>query len=68
MPLRDFECTACGHEEKDQYVRRGQESTTCSKCGQYMVAKTALVGGYKMNSGGSSTRPRNAGSFKKGKP
>jgi hypothetical protein len=63
-PLRDLECLDCkaGWEE----LVAASERPTCPKCDSYNVqVLLALIGGYSgCNSGGASTRPRQAGSYK----
>lgn len=62
-PIRDFLCMSCGHEWED--IVRIDSAVPCPHCESHKVEKLpALVGGYQMSSGGGSTRPRHAGSFK----
>lgn len=64
MPIRDFKCSAC-KLEWETLVSSGDAPKECPDCKSTAIAQLpALVGGYKMYSGGGSTRPRQAGSFK----
>lgn len=33
MPLYDFECTKCQHQQPNELVKMGTETTTCKRCG-----------------------------------
>lgn len=72
MPLRDFTCADCGNKF-ESFVKRDpvllrEVGTECPACQSSNVAShVSAPGGYHMNSGSASTRPRGAGSFKKGK-
>jgi len=64
MPIRDFQCTACDREW-EAIVTSSSPAEPCPDCGSAEVKQLPpLVGGYKMRSGGGSTRPRQAGAFK----
>lgn len=64
MPIRDLLCREC-QMEWEELVREG-ERPTCTKCDSLDIeVLPALVGGYQMSSGGSSTRPKRAGSFRR---
>jgi putative FmdB family regulatory protein len=64
-PLYDFRCTKCEHTFET--IAGPQEAPPCPKCkdSEFIERCITAPGGYQMNSGGSSTRPRSAGSFKR---
>lgn len=65
MPIRDFNCRACDYTW-ERLVVGNEEPQACPNCESTAISRLpSMVGGYKMNSGGGSTRPRQAGSFKK---
>ena len=44
MPLFDFKCDACGHEEKDRLVVHGNIPYRCSECKKTQEGKTTQFG------------------------
>lgn len=61
-PIREYICIDCGHEQ-EHVVSDGGETPQCCHCESTKMEKLfSITGGYKMNSGGSSTRPKGAGS------
>lgn len=68
MPIYEYLCGECGHrfEETTAY----EDSFSAKECPQCESQKTEklfpVVGGYQMVSGGSSVRPKGAGSRPKG--
>jgi len=64
-PLRDFRCTKCEHAF--EALAKEYEAAPCPKCKDSENIERCITapGGYQMSSGGSSTRPKRAGSFKR---
>lgn len=63
MPIKEFSCTACGHIFED--IKKVGDDTVapCPQCDSLKVEPMiSITGGYHMNSGPSSVRPRGAGS------
>ena len=59
MALYDILCRECGHIDYDQRVASGAQPPAC-RCGSTKTEKMfPEIGGYKMASGGSSTKPKN---------
>lgn len=67
MPIYEFGCTGCGHVFEELVLPSDRAaSVPCPYCESLKTEKVPTApGGYKFNSGGSSTRPRSAGSFKR---
>lgn len=64
MPLKDYECKGC--ENTFEFLVIGKEKPKCPRCSSKAVKpKISAHGGYSMSSGGSSVRPKRAGSFKR---
>lgn len=66
MPLRDYVCRDCGFEF-EEFVQHEQEPNKCSHCESVRIARLpSALGGYHISGNNAgSTRPRNAGSFKR---
>lgn len=66
-PLREYLCDSCGHQF-DEIVPAGHsyKHYKC-RCGEEAEVLPSMIGGYQGNMGGSSTRPKNSASMKKGK-
>lgn len=66
MPIRSYQCPECGHAV-DNLERSPEEAlTACPECESPKIEKVLTAhGGYSMQSGPSSVRPRGAGSFKR---
>jgi predicted nucleic acid-binding Zn ribbon protein len=79
MPLREYVCKECG-KVQEHLVRSTDPEPLCDAqtgpkttsagvvmgtCDGALSQLLTAPGGYQMNSGGSSTRPRRAGSFKR---
>ena len=64
-PIYEFQCRSCGHIfEEIVYALEG--TIPCPQCESGKTDKLVSAhGGYQMSSGGSSTRPRRAGAFRK---
>lgn len=72
MPIYEYMCDECGHifEELRKYSAEssGRDKIECPhECGKTASKLPSAHGGYSMSSGGSSTRPKRAGSFKRTK-
>lgn len=66
-PIKEFMCMECGFEYED-IVKIDEPHPSCPHCESQNVEKlVSSHGGYSMSSGGSSTRPRGAGAFRKAK-
>ena len=64
MPLNDFECMMCGHTWEE--ILQDLSLAQCPNCQSLSVQKMfPLTGGYQGNMGSGSTKPRQAGSFKR---
>jgi putative FmdB family regulatory protein len=65
MPIYVYNCSDCG-QSFDELVRKSDdEPSECKHCKSSAIAKGITApGGYHMDSGPSSVRPRGAGSFK----
>ena len=65
-PIHEYLCADCG-EKKDELIRKAEdEPTQCPSCGSAQYTKQVSAhGGYEMNSGPASVRPRGAGSFRR---
>lgn len=62
MPIREYICLDCGHEQ-EHVVSHDGEHPLCCHCDSNRLEKLfSITGGYKMNSGPSSVRPKGAGS------
>jgi len=68
MPLYEYLCRECGHQFEESMAY--EDSFTSKECPHCESQKTEklfpLTGGYHMVSGGTSTRPKSAGSRPKG--
>lgn len=68
MPLREYHCLECGHVFENLERTPEDKPTQCAQCGAGQIEQLVSAhGGYSMNSGPSSVRPRGAGSFKRHK-
>ncbi len=68
MPLHDFECMSCHQIMENVLIRNAEElkDLACPQCGHtYLQKLLSLIGGYNGDTGSGSTKPRNAGSFKR---
>ncbi len=67
MPIYEYLCSKCAHVF-EEFVRPSELhsfSAKCPHCEDELCERLPSAhGGYKMNSGPSSVRPKNAGSFK----
>jgi putative FmdB family regulatory protein len=69
MPLREYVCRDCEYIFEELIRNPEEEPRTCPRCEQGAVERLVSAhGGYFGNMGGGSVRPKNAGSFKRGKP
>lgn len=71
MPLRDYQCKDCGHIEEVFYTRT-EEQYKVIQCAHCETPTSHLLpsahGGYAIKGNNSaSERPKQAGSFKKGR-
>lgn len=66
--MYDFECQDC-HETHEVITTRevAESPIQCPDCGGPALRQASAIGGYQGNTGGASTRPRNAGAFKREK-
>jgi putative FmdB family regulatory protein len=65
MPLYDFTCPACGHQEKDRLTRISETEVECPQCQAQMKKDLTAHSGYSIKgNNGASERPKQAGSFK----
>lgn len=63
MPLREYICTECAHEQEHLIGLYDTEKPVCCHCDTDTLERlVSVTGGYKMDSGPSSTRPKGAGS------
>ncbi len=63
MPLRDYLCLECGHQFEELLNSYDHVDVNCPHCETTRVERLPpITGGYKMNSGPSSVRPKGAGS------
>ncbi len=61
--LNDYKCLKC--DTKFEYLDGDDnDPPKCKDCGSQEIEKQLTYAGYNMNSGGSSTRPKNSGCFK----
>lgn len=65
-PLRDYLCLDCGHEF-EEFLSAGEHPVGCSHCESKRLERLpSAPGGYQIKgSNSASSRPKNAGSFKK---
>lgn len=64
MALNDYTCLKCKLAFEALTIKNSK-SVKCTSCGSKKVKKQfPLIGGYTLNSGPSSVRPRQSGSFK----
>lgn len=67
MRYYDYQCDKCDHIW-EQLVDSSEERPPCPKCESKRITRlVSAAAGYRMSSGGSSTRPRSAGAFKRPK-
>lgn len=68
MPIREYICKECGHI-MENFERSSEDALTqCVQCDSCKVERLVSAhGGYMLDSGPSSVRPRGAGSFKRPK-
>lgn len=63
-PLYDWQCNGCGHEF-EQREESSIKTVNCPHCDTNTAQRLpSLFGGYQGNFGGSSTRPKQSGSFR----
>jgi putative FmdB family regulatory protein len=71
MPIFAFECLDpdCAHTFEELMDSHASEFPKCPKCGSVKVQRVLTVpGGYKIKgSNSSSSRPKDSGSFRRGK-
>lgn len=68
MPIREYECQKCKHVFENLELRATDKAEVCPQCfGKRLKQVVSAFGGYQGNLGGASTRPKNAGSFKRGR-
>ncbi len=70
MPLKDFQCSSCGHEQEELVSLGSTDDIICNHCdSDRMVSLPSVIGGYtfKGGSGDSSRTPKDAGSPKRNK-
>lgn len=65
MPIYDFYCKHCD-KAFDELVLVGTQKARCRTCKKLAKKQISAHAGYQMSSGGASTRPSRAGSFKRG--
>lgn len=67
MPIREFQCKSCGHIVEDIMYHPEDSVPRCPHCEtDSMSVLPSAVGGYTIRgSNSSSTRPRNAGAFRR---
>lgn len=66
-PIREIQCGDCSHIF-EEILRLGDPKPPCVQCdSKKTVILPSAHGGYTMNSGPSSVRPKGAGSFKRSK-
>lgn len=61
MPIYEYFCGTCQYRFDELVGEEVPKYIDC-RCGEKAEKLFALPGGYQMNSGGSSTRPKNSGS------
>jgi putative FmdB family regulatory protein len=65
MPIREFLCKDCGHVFEEIVRTYEEPNVMCTHCETYNCEKlVSTFGGYAMNSGPSSVRPKQAGAFR----
>lgn len=69
MPLRDYQCSYCGHEFEEVVRSRDPDEYRYAecRCGSKAEVLPALIGGYTGAMGGASTRPKNSTSMQRAK-
>lgn len=69
MPLREYLCDYCGHQFEEFVISKepGDYAFFECRCGSKAAVLPAMIGGYRGNTGSSSTRPRNSTSMPKKK-
>ena len=64
-PIFEYDCLDCGHKLEVIYRTPEDEPVGCPNCGHDQLQRAmSMIGAYYGDLGGSSTRPKNAGSFK----
>lgn len=65
-PIREYVCKDCEHIFENLERSQDDAATECSRCRSPKIERlVSSHGGYNMDSGPASVRPKNAGSFKK---
>ena len=65
MPIYEYLCLKCGHQFDNLELPSESGNAQCPHCESYNCEKLLSAhGGYQMSSGGGSTRPKSAGSFR----
>lgn len=68
MPIFEYKCKACGNVFDELVRKPDDEPSFCKYCASCEIERTVTShGGYAMDSGPASVRPKGAGSFKKEK-
>lgn len=67
MPLREYICRDCSHQFEEFVKYESDEPEHCRQCESVRIARLpSALGGYHISGNNAgSTRPRNAGSFKR---
>jgi putative FmdB family regulatory protein len=66
VPLYEYECLDCGRRQEVIVRSDADVPSHCSECGSSRMDRViSAPGGYSMDSGPSSVRPRGAGSFRR---
>jgi putative FmdB family regulatory protein len=65
MPIREYHCKDCDCTFENLELKESDRPEKCEKCGSGTIErKISTYGGYFMDSGPASIRPKQAGSFK----
>ena len=65
MAIREFICRDCGHLYEEILRSYDAQQVPCPQCeSSHTERLISAHGGYNMASGGSSTRPKQAGAFR----
>lgn len=67
MPLFDYICNSCGHQFEEFIQHYSLDASYCPHCEASNITRlpSAPGGYYIQGANGASSRPKNAGSFKK---